>query len=381
MEAIVARVGDFKDGDMKEVQVGETKVLLCRLKGSFHAVGSVCTHYGGPLAEGVLSGERVYCPWHQSVFNALSGDLEEPPGFDALPRFEVRLEGDQVVVRVPDEKVERRTPAMCGCDQKADGRTFVILGAGGAGNAAAETLRQAGFKGKILMITREQALPYDRPLLSKGYLSGEAGAEWLPWRTPGFYREHDIEVLLGREITRMDAAAQTITFADGASLNYGPRPWWPPAARPCAWPPPAHHLANVFTLRNPVDADRIIAAAGTAKTAVSVGASFIGLETAASLTKRGLQVTVVAPGAVPIHRILGPEIGRALQKVHEANGVRFVMGARVDAFRGRRPGPDRGAGQWRTPVGGPGDCRSGGQAGDRISPGGRFKPGRQHYRG
>ena len=94
------------------------------------------------------------------------------------------------------------------------------------------------------------------------------------------------------------------------------------------------HLANVFTLRNPVDADRIIVAAGTAKTAVSVGASFIGLETAASLTKRGLQVTVVAPGAVPIHRILGPEIGRALQKVHEANGVKFVMGSRVDAFEG-----------------------------------------------
>ena len=129
MEAIVARVSDFKD-DMQEVQV-EVSRSPCRLKGSFHAVGSVCTHYGGPLAEGVLSGERVYCPWHQSVFNALSGDLEEPPGFDALPRFEVRLEGDQVVVRVPDEKVERRTPAMCGCDQKADGRTFVILALAG----------------------------------------------------------------------------------------------------------------------------------------------------------------------------------------------------------------------------------------------------------
>ena len=100
-----------------------------RLKGKFHAVGSVCSHYGGPLAEGVLSGERVYCPWHQSVFNALSGDLEEPPGFDAVPRFEVRVEGDQVVVQVPDEKVERRTPDMCQCDSHADGRTFARLDA------------------------------------------------------------------------------------------------------------------------------------------------------------------------------------------------------------------------------------------------------------
>lgn len=333
MEAIVARVADLQDGEMKEVQVGETKVLLTRLKGKFHTVGSVCTHYGGPLAEGVLSGERVYCPWHQSVFNALSGDLEEPPGFDAVPRFEVRLEGDQVVVAVPDEQVERRTPAMCKCDSRADGRTFVILGAGGAGQAAAETLRQVGFKGKILLITREQALPYDRPLLSKGYLSGEAGAEGLPWRAPEFYRDHDIEVQLGREIDRVEAGAQTIKFADGATLNYDAAlVATGGVALPLA--APGADLANVFTLRSSVDADKIIAAAGRAKTALAVGASFIGMETAASLTKRGLKVTVVAPGAVPIHRILGPEIGRVLQKVHEANGVKFVMGARVASLEG-----------------------------------------------
>jgi apoptosis-inducing factor 3 len=333
MEAIVARVGDWRDGEMKEVQVGETKVLLTRLQGKFHAVGSVCTHYGGPLAEGVLSGDRVYCPWHQSIFNAISGDLEEPPGFDAVPRFEVRVEGDQIVVVVPDDKVERRTPAMCRCDSRADGRTFVILGAGGAGNAAAETLRQVGFKGKILMITREQALPYDRPLLSKGYLSGEAGAGWLPWRTPEFYRDHDIVILQGKEIAQVDTTARTIMFADGASLDYDAAlvATGGVALRLAA---PGADLANIFTLRSPVDADKIIAAAGAAQTAVAVGASFIGLETAASLTKRGVQVTVVAPGAVPVHRILGPEIGRALQKVHEGNGVKFVMGSRVASFEG-----------------------------------------------
>ncbi len=333
MEAIVARVGDLRDGEMKEVEVGENKVLLIRLKGKFHAVGSVCTHYGGPLAEGVLSGARVYCPWHQSVFNAISGDLEEPPGFDAVPRFEVRVEGDQVIVAVPDEKVERRTMAMCRGDSRADSRTFVILGAGGAGNAAAETLRQVGFKGKLVMLTREQALPYDRPLLSKGYLSGEAGAEWLPWRTPEFYREHDIEVLKGREIAQVDAAARTVKFADGASQHYDAAlvATGGTALRLAA---PGADLANVFTLRSPVDADKIIAAAGSAKIAVAVGASFIGMETAASLTKRGLKLTVVAPGAVPIHRILGPEIGRTLQKVHAANGVNFVLGARVAAFEG-----------------------------------------------
>jgi len=333
MEAIVARVGELRDGEMKEVQVGETKVLLIRLRGKFQAVGAVCTHYGGPLAEGLLSAERVYCPWHQSVFNALSGDLEEPPAFDALPRFEVRVEGEQVLVRVPAEKLERRVPAMCQGNVQADGRTFAILGAGGAGGAAAETLRQAGFQGKILMITRESALPYDRPLLSKGYLSGEAGAEGLPWRTPEFYRDHDIEVLSGQKIVRLDATARSLELAGGVSLDYDAA-LLATGGVALRLATPGADLANVFTLRSPEDADNIIAAAAAAKTAVAIGAGFIGLETAASLSKRGLSVTVVAPGAVPIHRILGPEIGRALQKVHEANGVRFILGARAASFEG-----------------------------------------------
>ena len=167
------------------------------------------------VAEGVLSGERVYCPWHQSVFNALSGDLEEPPGVSSGASFKVRLEGDQVVVVVPDEKVERRTLAMCRCDSRADGRTFVILGAAGPAGRGGDLAAGGLYRGKSCMITREQPLPYDRPLLSKGYLSGEAGAEGLPWRTPEFYRDHDIEVQLGREIDRVEAAAQTIKFADG----------------------------------------------------------------------------------------------------------------------------------------------------------------------
>ena len=180
IEAVVAKVSDFGDGDMKEVVVGQTKVLLSRIKGKFHAIGGVCTHYGGPLAEGILSGERVYCPYHQSVFNAMSGDLEEPPAFDAVPRFEVRIDGEDVVVSVPDEPVERRTMPMAGGDLKVDRRTFMILGAGGAGLAAAETLRQDGFQGRLVMISSDSTLPYDRPEVSKGYMKGDSSQEALP---------------------------------------------------------------------------------------------------------------------------------------------------------------------------------------------------------
>ena len=209
MEAKVAQVQDLQDGEMREVVVGETKVLLVRLKGKFYAIGGECTHYGGPLAEGALSGHRVSCPWHQAVFDVMNGDLEEPPALDAEPCYTVRVEGDDVIVQVPEKAEGRRTPAMVRRDP-ADNRTLVILGAGAAGNAAAETLRQDGFTGRVVMITQESRLPYDRPNLSKGYLSGDAGPEALPWRTPEFYRDHDIEVMMGQRVARVEVPSKTL---------------------------------------------------------------------------------------------------------------------------------------------------------------------------
>jgi apoptosis-inducing factor 3 len=332
-EARVAKRGDLKDGDMKEVMVGETRVLLSRIKGKFHAIGNICTHYGGYLHEGCLSGTGVYCPWHQSRFNVITGDLEEPPALDAVPRFEVRVEGDDVIVSVPEGAGDRRVPAMTRYNPAADQRTFAILGAGAAGNMAAQTLREDGFQGRVIMITQENSLPYDRPNVSKGYLYGDAGLDSLPWRPEQFYREHDLEMRFGHRVTRVDATAKFIEFATGARLSYdtlllatgG-------AARPLA--APGGDLGNVFTLRIIEDATRIIAAAGQASQAVVVGASFIGMEAAYSLTRRGLKVTVVAPGAVPFEKQLGPEIGRVLQKLFEEHGVAFRMGARVARLEG-----------------------------------------------
>ncbi len=324
MEAKVARIHDLQDGDMREVLVGQTKVLLVRLQGKFYAIGGECTHYGGPLAEGALSGRRVICPWHQAVFDVMNGDLKEPPALDAEPCYAVRLEGDDVIVTVPEPAASRRTPAMARRDP-ADTRTLVILGAGAAGNAAAETLRQDGFTGRVVMITREMRLPYDRPNLSKGYLSGDAGPEALPWRTPEFYRDHDIEVRLGQRVARVEAPLKTLTFADGAVLAYDalllatggvPRHLEMPGAQ---WP-------NVFTLRSADDADAIIAAALPASRVVVVGAGFIGMEAAAALTKRGLAVTVVGRGSIPLERQLGPEIGGMLRQAHAEQGVAFRLG-------------------------------------------------------
>jgi NADPH-dependent 2,4-dienoyl-CoA reductase/sulfur reductase-like enzyme/nitrite reductase/ring-hydroxylating ferredoxin subunit len=333
-EEAVARITDLKDGEMKEVEVAGAKVLLVRLQGRFWAIGGECSHYGGPLAEGALSGSRVVCPWHQATFNVQTGEMLEPPALDDLARFQVRVEGDQVIVRAPDSGTGPHPPSMCRCDSRADGRTFVILGAGAAGNVAAQTLRQVGFKGRVLLITRETRLPYDRPNLSKGYLSGLAPPDSLPLRSKDFFRGIDVEVLLGRRVDQVNHGSREMVFQNGAKLSYDAL-LLATGGIPHRLPVPGADLENVFTLRNVGDADAILAAASAGARAVIVGASFIGMETAASLTRRGLKVTVTAPGAIPFARSLGPEIGGVLQKLHEENGVAFRLGTQVTEIQGR----------------------------------------------
>src|SRR5919197_890468 len=216
----VAGRGELKDGEMKQVSVNGTNILLARVGGKGHALGARCPHYGAPLVEGVLSDRRIVCPWHHACFNAATGDLEEPPVLDALPCYELRVENENIIVGLPDEATDRRTPVMSKRDSSADGRSFVILGGGAAGYAAAQALREDGFQGRLLMITREGRTPYDRPNLSKDYLQGHAEPEWMPLRGDEFYAEHDIEVLRGKEVARVDATKKTITFKDGGMLRY-----------------------------------------------------------------------------------------------------------------------------------------------------------------
>ena len=218
-ESVVGQVNDWQDGEMKQVTVGETDVLVACVAGQYYATGAYCTHYGAPLAEGVLSGSRVVCPWHHACFSVTSGDQEEPPGFDCLAHFTVRINGDDVVVSVPDDASAQRTPDMVKPDTKADERVFAILGAGVAGAAAAETLRQVGFRGCIVFITGESHLPYDRTVLSKAYMAGDQD-EVGTLRDTAFYERHGIEVRTNSPVARVDTTAQQIEFIDGEELSY-----------------------------------------------------------------------------------------------------------------------------------------------------------------
>ena len=340
LEAEVAKVGDLEDGTMRAVQVGEVKVLLARVDGRFHAVGARCPHYGAPLPEGALCGTRIICPWHHASFDVTTGDLLEPPAFDALPSYPVRVDGDRVFVSVPEDGPKKRVPTMGKRDLR-DARTAVILGGGAAGYMAAQTLREDGFTGRVVLITREQRLPYDRPNLSKDYLQGNAPAEWMPLRSDQFFADHDIEVMRGKVVTRLDSANRSITFRDGSSLSYD-------MALAATGGVPRSITdskgENVFLLRSFDDADAIIAfiernsstandPAGSALIrAVVIGASFIGMEVAASLAQRNCAVTVVAPSEVPFEKTLGPEIGAIFQRLHESNGIQFRLNDRAASF-------------------------------------------------
>ncbi|SDJ91506.1 Reductase C-terminal [Catalinimonas alkaloidigena] len=330
-EAAVARVEDLANGDMKQVKVGDTDVLLVRLPDHFYALGAKCTHYGAPLVKGVLHESRVICPWHHSCFDVRSGRHLEPPGCDGLPTFAVRTEGDDVVVRVPKPAPQEVVAEMA--QQKSDQPVHVVLGGGAAGAYAAEAIREGGFTGRVVLVSKEEQLPYDRPKASKQYLQGAADDNAMPLRSPEFYRQHDIELMLGKEVTEVDVVQKEIKFTNGESLRYDGIVMCT-GGKVQTLPVPGSDLKNVFTLRSWQDSKAIREAAQQAKRAVVIGASFIGLEGAAGLQKHGCAVTVVAPEEVPFGKVWGDAVGKWIQGLHEQKGVTFQLGAKVKALKG-----------------------------------------------
>ncbi|MGC2051610.1 MAG: FAD-dependent oxidoreductase, partial [Methylovirgula sp.] len=293
---------ELADGAMLLAHVGEEPVLLARRGEEIFAIGALCTHYQGPLAEGILVGDTVRCPWHHACFNLRSGEAVRAPALERIARWRVEQRDGKIYV---SEKIESRgrptLPAGPGMPL-----SILILGGGAAGNAAAEMLRREGFAGSVTMLSADDSVPCDRPNLSKDYLAGNAPEEWVPLRPPEFYREHGIDLRLGARATAIDPKGRSVTLADGGSHSYDAL-LLATGAEPVRLNVPGADGANVHYLRTFADSRAIIAAAETAKRAVIIGASFIGLEVAASLRKRGLEVDVIGPEARPLEGILGPE--------------------------------------------------------------------------
>lgn len=317
----------ISDGATIAGHVGDEAVLLSRRGDDFFAVSESCTHYGAPLADGLIDGDRVHCPWHHACFSLRTGEALAAPAFDALKQWKVQVDADQVFVRATLD--DRRQPAP----HQHSLRRTAIIGGGAAGFAAAEMLRRRGFAGELALLSGDSDPPCDRPNLSKDYLAGGAPPEWIPLKPPEFYRDNGIDLRLGTAIARIDVKQRQIVSTAGDVIAYEAL-LLATGASPIRLKGFDH--PKVHVLRSLRDADALIAAAAQARRVVVIGAGFIGLETAAALRARGLEVDIVTPDALPLARILGEEIARLIRALHEARGVRFHLGQTAERFDGRR---------------------------------------------
>jgi NADPH-dependent 2,4-dienoyl-CoA reductase/sulfur reductase-like enzyme/nitrite reductase/ring-hydroxylating ferredoxin subunit len=311
---------DLPDGGMLAGHVGDEPALLARRGEEVFAIGAICTHYGAPLADGLVVGETVRCPWHHACFSLRTGAAVRAPALNPVSCWRVERLARTVYVR---EKLEPKPPSPLTSPQLP--KTIVIVGGGAAGNAAAETLRNEGYSGAITMLSADESGPYDRPNLSKGFLAGSAEADWIPLRSPDFYKEQDIDLRLATRVAAIDPANRKLQLGDGSALAFDAL-LLATGAEPIRLVSPGSDLPHVYYLRTLADSRALIAKVLKARRAVVIGASFIGLEVAASLRARGVEVDVVAPEVIPMERILGPDAGNFVRQIHADHGVRFHLG-------------------------------------------------------
>ena len=327
-------VAALPDGGMVQGKLGQEEIILARRGSEFFAVGATCTHYGGPLAQGIIVGDELRCPLHHACFSLRTGEALRAPAFDSIPCWRVERIGDRVFVR---EKLaipkQSHTGAAAAAGQAPS--SVVIVGGGAAALAAADTLRWEGFEGTLTLISADEFAPYDRPNLSKDYLAGTASDDWIPLRAPEYYSNNRIDLLLRSRVTSLDPRGKRIHLEGGKTYEYD-RLLLATGADPVRLPIEGASDSQLAYLRTFADSRALAAAAGAAKKVVVVGGSFIGLEVAASLRARDIEVHVVAHDKQPLARVMGPEVGRFLRGLHEAHGVRFHLEDTVIRLDGRK---------------------------------------------
>jgi len=331
-EFIIGKKNDLNNGEMKKVDAGEHKLLLSRIEDKYYIIAAHCNHYGAPLEDGVLSKDRVVCPWHHAIFNAKTGEALDGPAIDDLPAIQVKENGNELIIDMPNDYEGFKIPKMQTPQPPKHDHVFVIIGGGAAGNLAAQTLRQDGFEGRLILISEEERLPYDRPNLSKEYLSGDAPKEWMTLRSMDFYDKYKIELLMGFRVSNIDTENYQITYKHG-TISYH-KALIATGGSPIKLNLPGSDLENIMYLRSYSDADKIIDAQKDKKSINIIGASFIAMETADSLTKRGHDVTVIAPDKVPFEKVFGTDIGNLFKDAHEKQGVKFILGRKPKEFIG-----------------------------------------------
>ena len=346
------------DGTMLLGHAQGEPVLLARRGDEVFAIGAICTHYGAPLEQGLLDGDTVRCQWHHACFSLRTGEALRAPALSPVSHWRVEHWHREEVCDVARQFTPVETPVGSVYVQEKFGgtvyvrerlafvsrpsqplaagipATVVIVGGGAAGNAASEMLRREGYSGRITMLSADESLPCDRPNLSKGYLSGAASDESNPLRSAEFYKDHKIDLHLGARVAAIDVRSRYVELADGSRHAYGTL-LLATGAEPVRLDTPGGDLPHVHYLRTLADSRALVASALVAKRAVVIGASFIGLEVAASLRARNIEVHVVGPETILMEKVLGPEVGNFLRKLHEDHGVTFHLGTTATAIDGR----------------------------------------------
>ncbi|XP_010022843.1 PREDICTED: apoptosis-inducing factor 3-like, partial [Nestor notabilis] len=329
--AEVCKEADVGDGELWEVMVAGYPMLLVRNKKEFSALSSKCPHYGAPLSKGVLRGERLRCPWHGACFNIKTGDIEEYPSLDCLSCFKVTVEDGKVFVTAKKKDLEsnlrvKDTSKRCPLSRT----TVLLLGGGVAALVCAETLRQEGFTGRIIMATKEKHVPYDKSKLTKEM---NLKAEDIYMRTPEFLDAHGIELWTEKEAASVDFQKQKVQFTDGSSQKYD-QLLIATGCHSSFLSVPGADLQNVCVLQTPEDSSKILELA-TGKSLVIIGASFIGMEVAAFLSDKAGAISVVERQEFPYQKVLGPQVGGVTMKMLQNRGVKFYMKAELRELKGK----------------------------------------------
>jgi len=309
------------DGGKLVGHAGDEQVLLVRHGTEVFAVGAQCTHYHAPLVDGLVVDDTVRCPWHHACFNLRTGEALRAPALSPIECWSVEQRDGKIFV---GEKREQTATLPQGKASDKTPNKMVIIGGGAAGFAAAEKLRRERYQGSIVMLSNDNAAPIDRPNLSKDYLAGSAPEEWVPLRPDSFYAENHIELRLESNVTGVDVRSCEVVLSNGRKVPYD-RLLLATGAEPVRLSILGADQPHVRTLRSLSDCRALIERAKTARRAVVLGASFIGLEVTAALRARGIEVHVVAPDKRPMERILGPQMGDFVRSLHEEHGVVFHL--------------------------------------------------------
>jgi NADPH-dependent 2,4-dienoyl-CoA reductase/sulfur reductase-like enzyme/nitrite reductase/ring-hydroxylating ferredoxin subunit len=298
------------------------QVIVVRRRGELFAIGALCTHYGGPLAEGLVDGDTVRCPWHHACFSLRTGEALRAPALNPVSCWHVEQRNDHVYVGA---KIEPGPTPRIASEAFSAPKSIVIVGGGAAGNAAAEMLRREHYEGTVTVLSADDSLPCDRPNLSKNFLAGSAPDDWIPLRSAEFYRQQRIDLRLNSRVVLIDTVNRCVRLDDGSHHDFDAL-LLATGADPVRLDVPGGELRHVHCLRTWTDARALVAAATAARRAVVIGASFIGLEVAASLRARNIEVHVVGRETALMERVLGTEVGTFLRTLHEDHGVTFHLG-------------------------------------------------------